>query len=124
MYFSPRLTQALYEHSSFAVTINSKIGDFFCTTIGVRQGFLLSAVLCNLFVERIMQITPHDHVPTISIGGRPVCNIRFADDIDLMGGNNGELQDLTNKLVTSANTFEMDVSIEKSKVLVNTKQHT
>ena len=68
------------------------IGNFFLTTIGVRQGYILSPVSFNLFLERIMQITFQDHVPTISIGGRPICNLRFADDIDLMGGSNGELQ--------------------------------
>ncbi|XP_078314242.1 uncharacterized protein LOC144619627 [Crassostrea virginica] len=44
-----------------------------------------------------MQINLQDHVPTISIGGRPICNLRFADDIDLMGGSNGQLLDLISK---------------------------
>ena len=35
------------------------------------------------------------------IGGRPIGNLRFADDIDGMGGSNGEL-DLTNRLVNRA----------------------
>ena len=35
---------------------------------------------------------------TIFIGGRPICNLRFEDDIDLMGGNKNELQDLTTRL--------------------------
>ena len=35
-------------------------------------------------------MTLQDHLPTISIGA--ICNLRFADDIDLMGGSNGELQ--------------------------------
>jgi len=66
-----------------------------------------------------MQYTLHDHVTSISIGGRPICNLRFADDIDFMGGSIGELQELTNNLVTSASSFGMEVSTEKSKVMVN-----
>ena len=54
-----------------------------------------------------------------SIGGRPVCNLRFADDIDLMGGSSKELQDLTNSLVAKAGDYGMEVSTEKSKVMVN-----
>ena len=30
----------------------------------------------------------------IYIGGRPICNFRFADDIDLVGGSESEHQDL------------------------------
>ena len=46
-----------------------------------------------------MQETVHDHHTSISIGGRPTGNLVFADNIDLMGGSNDELQDLTNRLV-------------------------
>ena len=66
-----------------------------------------------------MQETLHDHHTSISISGRPICNIRFADDIDLMDGNNDELQDLTNRLVDRATACEMEVSTEKSKIMTN-----
>ena len=66
-----------------------------------------------------MQETLADHVTTVSIGGRPLCNLRFADDIDLMGGSNAELQDLTDKLVDRAGAYGMEVSTEKSKIMVN-----
>ena len=51
--------------------------------------------------------------------GRPICNLRFADDIDLMAGSNTELQDLTNKLADSAASYGMEISTGKSKILVN-----
>ena len=45
--------------------------------------------------------------------------LRFADDIDLIGGSNGELQDLTNRLVDRATAYGMEVSTEKSKITTN-----
>ena len=66
-----------------------------------------------------MQETLHNHHTSISIGGRPICNLRFADDIDLMGGSNGELQDLTNRLIDRATAYGMGVSTEKSKIMTN-----
>ena len=114
-----KVIKALYTNSSSAVLLNNQLGEFFRTTVGVRQGCLISPVLFNLFLERIMQETLQDHQTSISIGGRPLCNLRFADDIDLMGGTNGELQDLTNKLVDRAGAYGMEVSTEKSKVMVN-----
>ena len=65
--------QALYENSSSAVLWNSQLGEFFETTVGVRQGWLLSPILSNLFLEKIMAETLHDHYTAISISGRPVC---------------------------------------------------
>ena len=83
--------QALYEHSSSAILLNDQLGEFFKTTVGVRQGCLLSPVLFNMFLERIIQETLQDHHTSISIGGRSLCNLWFADDIDLMGGSSEEL---------------------------------
>ena len=53
--------QALYENSSTTVLLNSQLGEFFNTTVGVRQGCLLSPILFNLFLEKIMQETLHNH---------------------------------------------------------------
>ena len=65
-----------------AVLFNSGIGDWFRTTTGVRQGCLLSPTLFNIFLERIMTDALEDHEGTVSIGGRTITNLRFADDID------------------------------------------
>ena len=54
--------------------------------------------------------TIHDHHTSISIGGRPICNLRIADHIDLMGGSNNEFQDLTSRLVDKATAYGMEVS--------------
>lgn len=94
-------------------------GKAFQNKVGVRQGCLLSPVLFNIFLERITQEALANHNTSISIGGHKICNLRFADDIDLMAGTQQELQDLTNRLETSATRFGMEISAEKSKVLVN-----
>ena len=62
-----------------------------------------------------MQETLHDHHTSISIGGRPICNKQYAD----IGGSNGELQDLKNRLVDRGAAFRMEVSTEKSKIVAN-----
>ena len=92
--------------------------SFLLLTVSVRQGCLLSPILFNLFLE-IMQETLHDHQTSMSIGGRHICNLRFADDIDLMGGSNGELQDLTSRLIDRATAYGTEVSTEKSKIMTN-----
>ena len=114
-----QMIQTLYHNASSAVLLNSQVGEFFRTTVGVRQGCLLSPVLFNLYLENIMREALEGHQTSISIGGRPLCNLRFADDIDLMGGSNQELQSLTDKLADRAGAYGMEVSTDKSKVMVN-----
>ena len=71
-----------------------------------------------------MRETLQDFTSTVSIGGRKVNNLRFADDIDLMGGSVQELQDLTDRLITSLGAYGMEVSSEKSKVMANSANGT
>ena len=71
-----------------------------------------------------MRETLHNFKSTISIGGRIICNLRYADDIDLMGGNNDELQELTDRLSNNAGGYGMEISSEKSKVMVNSGDNT
>ena len=92
-------------------------------TTGVYLGCLLSCVLFNLFQE-IIQETLYDHHRSISTGGRPICNFQFADNIDLMGGSNSELQDLTNRLIDRATPYGMEVSTEKSKIMTSSMNFT
>jgi len=111
--------KALYENARSAVFMNNHMGEFFKTTVGVRQGCLLSPVLFNIFLENIMTETLQNHHTSISIGGRPLCNLRFADDIDLMGGSKQELQNLTDRLSDRVSAYGMEVSTKKSKIMVN-----
>ena len=88
------MIKALYYNSSSAVLINNIQGNILKTTVGVRQGCLLSPELCNVFHEEIMADIQYNHTSSISIGGLSISNLRFADDIDLIAGNTQELQAL------------------------------
>ena len=78
------MIKSLYKNSTSAMLFNSIQGQMFKTTVGVRQGCLLSPVLFNLFLEEIMAGIQDEHISTISIGGRNLSNLRFADDIELI----------------------------------------
>ena len=88
----------LHDKATSAVLFNSSIGDWFRTTAGVRQGCLLSPTLFNIFLERIMTDALEDHEGTVSIGGRTITNLHFADDIEGSAGEEEELTNLTERL--------------------------
>ena len=85
------VSKFLYDKATSAVLFNSSKGDWFWTMVGVQQGCLLSPTLFNIFLERIMTDTLEDHEGTVSIRGRIVTNLRFADDIDGLADEEEEL---------------------------------
>ena len=97
---------------------NSSIGDWFPTTVGVRQGCLLSPTLFHIFLQRIMTDTLEDHEGTVSIGGRTITNLRFADDIDGLAGKE-ELANLVERLDKASTAYGMEISAEKTKLMTN-----
>ena len=70
-----RVIKNLYDKATSTVLFNSSIGDWFQTTDGVQQGCLLSQILFNTFLERIMTDALEDHEGTVSIGGRTITNL-------------------------------------------------
>ena len=105
----------LYNKATSAVLFNGSIGDWFRTTIGVRQGCLLSPTLFNIFLERIMTDALEDHEGTVSIGGRTIINLRFADDIDGLAGEEEELAKLVECLDKASTAYGIEINAVKTK---------
>ena len=60
-----------------------------------------------------------DHEGTVSIGGRAITNLRFADDIDGLAGEEEELEKLVERLDKVFTAYGMEISTEKTKVMTN-----
>ena len=55
-----------------------------------------------------------EHEGTVSIAGRTITNLRFADDIDGLAGSEQELAQLVERLdQTSNKTYGMEINAEK-----------
>lgn len=114
-----RVIKQLYNKATSTVLLNGSRGDWFHTTVGVRQGCLLSPTLFNVFLERIIDDALEDHEGTVSIGGRTITNLRFADDIDGLAGNEDELASLVEHLDKASSAFGMEISAKKTKLMTN-----
>ena len=60
-----------------------------------------------------------DHEGTVSIGGRTITNLRFADDIDGLAGGEEELANLVERLDKASTAYAMKISAEKTKLMTN-----
>ena len=60
-----------------------------------------------------------NHEGTISTGGRTITNLRFADDIDGLAGQEKELVELVNHLEEASTAYGMQISAEKTQLMTN-----
>ena len=60
-----------------------------------------------------------DQKCTLSIGGRTITYLRFADDIDSLAGEEEELAKLAERLNKVSATYGMDINAEKTKLMIN-----
>ena len=114
-----RTIEQLYDKATSAVQMNGSIGEWFRTTVGVRQGCLLSPTLFNIFLERIMSDALEEHDGKVTIGGRNITNLRFADDIDALAEEEQELEALVESLDKTCTRYKMEISAEKTKLMTN-----
>ena len=60
-----------------------------------------------------------DHEGTVSIGGRTITSLRFADDIDGLAGEEEELANLVERLDKASTAYGMEISTEKTELMTN-----
>ncbi len=75
------LLKALYSKPNSAVRINGDLTEWFTTSVGVRQGCVISPQLFNILLELVMLYATHDVNVGAKIQGQLISNLRFADDI-------------------------------------------
>ena len=60
-----------------------------------------------------------DHEGIVSTGGRTITNLRFADDIDVLTGEEEELAKLAERLDKASTAYGMELGAEKTKLMRN-----
>ena len=108
-----------YAKATSAVQMNDSIGEWFRTTVGVRQGCLLSPTFFNIFLERIMSDALEEHDGKVSIGGRNITYLRLADDIDALAEKEQELGALVESFDKTCTRYKMEMRTEKTKLMTS-----
>ena len=87
---------------------------------GVRQGYMLSPCLFNLYAEYIMQnVGLDDSQAWIKIAGRNIYNLRHADDIALMAESKEDLKSLLMKVKEESEEAGLKLNIQKTKIMAS-----
>ena len=89
----------LYAGLEATVRTGHETTDWFQTGEGVCQGCILLPCLCNLYAEYIRRNAGLEETQAgITIAGRNVNNLRYADDTTLMAESEEELKSLLMKV--------------------------
>ena len=67
----------------------------------------------------LQHVSGKDHEGTVSIGGRTITNLCFADDIDSRAGEEEELTKLAERLDKASTVYGMEISAGKTKLMTN-----
>ena len=60
-----------------------------------------------------------DHEGTVSNRGRTITNLRFADDIDGLAGEEEEVEQLLERLDKASASYGVEISAEKTNLMIN-----
>ena len=108
------LLRNLYAGQEATIRTGHGTTDWFQIGEGVRQGYLWSPCLFNLYAECIMRNAGLDEAQAgIKVAGRNINNLRYADDTTVMAESEEELKSLL-----------MKVKEESKNVDLNKAQHS
>ena len=81
------------------------------------QGYCLSPLLFNLYVEEMMLEAMEGIEEGIKIGGKLLKDVRFADDQAMAASSEEGLQKIMDGLNRTAKEYEMKKNIKQTKVM-------
>ena len=97
--------------TEFGETDNIDIGK------GLRQGCIISPLLLNIYAENIMREALEECERGISIGGRMVTNLRYADDTTLPAGTKEDLVELVGRVRRASEKAGIYLNVGKTKAM-------
>jgi hypothetical protein len=112
------LIKSLYNNNYARVRINGELTDSFRVTKGVRQGCILSPILFNIYGEWIMRKATEDWNGGITIGGKKICNLRYADDTTILASSEAELIHLLQRIEDVSLTMGLKINRDKTRIMI------
>ena len=94
--------------------------DWFQIGKGVRQSYILSPCLFNLYAECIMKNAMLDESqPEIKIAERNINNLRYTDVTTLMAENEEDLKSLLMRVREESEKAGLKLNIQKMKIMTS-----
>ena len=129
-----RLIESLYVDQEAAVRVDGEMSEWFEVGKGVRQGCILSPYLFNIYAENIMRNfredperyndpadPDHDTYESLSIGGRSLPELRYADDTVLLSTTPEGLEKMIHSVKNHSQDQNLFLNAKKTKIMKTDK---
>ena len=114
-----RIIGNLYWQQKAAIKVGNDISEYTEIHRGVRQGCVLSPYLFNIYTEFIFRES--EDLVGVTIGGRNLNNLRYADDTVLMANNKEDLNNLVQTVQHHSRVAGLEMNAKKTKTMVFSK---
>ena len=118
------LLEHLYKNQEAAVNTSCGTSEWFSIERGVRQGCIVSPSLFNIYSEIIMREATENTSAGITIGGRKINNLRYADDTTLLCESKEDLMELLTRIQHLSKEKGLLLNTRKTKIMVVDKNRT
>ena len=113
------LLRNLYAGQEATVRTGHGTTDWLQIGKGVRQGYIMSPSLFNLYAEYIMRNTGLEEQARIKIARRNINNLRYEDDTTLLAESEEELKSFLMKVKEDSEKFDLKLNIQKTKIMAS-----
>ena len=117
------LIESLYVSNTAQVQIDDRRSSKFRVEAGVRQGWILSPILFNVYGEYATRNALDEWKGGFSVGGHKINNLRYADDTTLIASSIDELIEMVERVKTASQELGLKINGKKTKVMIIDRQH-
>lgn len=112
----------MYSSSKASIFKDNMVSDSFPTTVGVKQGDVLSTLPFNTYIDDLPDaLKKATNEVGLSLFNSPINSLLYADNLVLLGLNREELQTKLDKLNQYCLNWGLKVNIKKTKIMIFNK---
>ena len=115
-----KVLQSMYSQTKYAVKVDNRISEPFLSSVGVKQGCVLSPLLFNLYLSDLPCIFDNSCDP-VSVNALSTNCLLFADDLVLLSESSQGLNACINRLDTYCRKWGLTINLAKTKVIIFNK---
>lgn len=119
-----QLIKSLYTSNEAYVRVDGELSQPFQIKKGVRQGCVLSPLLFNIYGEWIIRKATEKWQGGITLAGKRISNLRYADDTTLLASSEEEMAELLQRVERFSEEAGLRLNRTKSFIMVVDRRKT
>ena len=107
----------IYNSITYMVKVTGGYTSPISSTLGLKQGGILSSLLFNIYSDDIKSIFVSSYDP-INFLNNPLSHLLYADEMTIMSSTSNGLSNCLEKLSNYCDTWHLDVNISKTEIII------